>query len=87
MGVAKVARRSAFGKGGSLPADAFPRRFTDLSQAERRRNPCDQGARHSGAEPTAPPEVAGPMTGSAMSRESIATILAEGRCQYRLACG
>jgi len=43
QGVAKVARRSAFGKGGSLPADAFPRRFTDLSQAEPRRNLCDQG--------------------------------------------
>jgi hypothetical protein len=38
LGVAKVARRSAFGKGGSSPADAFPRRFTDLSQAEQRLN-------------------------------------------------
>jgi len=38
QGEAKVARRSAFGKGGSFPADAFPRRFTDLSQAEQWRN-------------------------------------------------
>jgi hypothetical protein len=52
-GVAKVARRRAFGKGASPPAGAFPRRFTGLSQAERAWNRrC-----HSGAENPQPPEM------------------------------
>ena len=45
-GVGKVARLSGFGKGASLSAGAFPRRFTDVSQVEQRRT----GARRSGAE-------------------------------------